>query len=178
MYNAHELISRLRIDIERPTEDDILNLKYAYMLDITQNGIPIHFFKGDGKIYYNFQGAEYAFEIQSLAILGIVNVPYGQFKYNGDLPVMSPANLCRVPVLIPCEKNGVPDLFKAMHRSASDLCEKWYQFHFEYVETLNHVLVMIMEFPMEKLDEDTLMSFSKMLYGNTRYLESHRVSLK
>lgn len=152
-------------------------IKSTYIRDIQQNGIPVKHFPNNGTVTYRFRDSDYTFDIRSLAILDVLEYPYGDYKYPPDWPVMQVSNLARARVLIPCLKDGKPDLFDAQHRAATDLCTIWYREHFKYIDIMNNLAEFIWTYKFTDLNEEECEAFSVLLYGTINYTCSARIKL-
>lgn len=107
-------------------------------------GIPEKFFPRT--VHYRFRGSTYTFDLEVLNVLNAYNCPVSCREVYEIHTSYAALNLVEDAVLLPCLKDGVPDLFRAQQKSAADLIDLYYGAMEEYRRTMNTIMEILEDY--------------------------------
>ena len=163
----------ITVHTEESRQKFISEYKRYLCEDILTNGIPIIHLSPT--ISYTFQKKVYHFDVEVLKSLELARHPVQQQVvevYNHTYA----KHLAEYPILLPALCNGEFVLFRAQHKSATQLLQKYFDYHMKYLTEQNTMLDFIANYPFTK-DKDFTMLWSTLFDTSNYYGETTRVKL-
>jgi hypothetical protein len=142
-------------------------LKEYYCRDIIRRGLPsIHF---DTTFKLVFANTEYLFDMNDLRHLDLLQYPTPDQRNRTDFITPHFLGIAAKCVMIPCKRDGKPNLLRAQHKIGLSIVEAYFKKKLELLDAVNEILEAISNFEFN--ETNTFASFYETIYGDgqTKY---------